>query len=447
MMGALLLQTKRELGGTIQLPKEDRFGYSTSARLVSNNHMPSATGHVPCESRQAFLPQVDTRHAWLGRNLRIDSRSAQPSEILLRMREAVPVELFGHAMLHWDVALGLNPQADESLSKGGRDLVPYRRSLVVWRPLYAFRSHTVTHFDHSPRASLSNTLLQQMLPNLLEVVFLETTPVTEEKSVSRPIVMRLIFHGNELESTNVVGKLEKTIVTRLRISINNRILRERVFNRGMKRFGNYGLAIVIVNFDFLKSLQVRKMVKEKVNQIALHAKEKGIHGRRFSLYIGKRLVSKREMLGENGKRCQQSLSVPEGQFLIVLMAVHKRPHVERNIGEVTVNQGLSVWGFKLAKANALVMENQRDEVESGTRLVTGFVDKDGQLTHCANPPRYKKCRGTPPGSWKPPLARRRYLYTTSPVDFTKDASGTILFTLYTYCCFSASITAFERSAA
>ena len=62
-------------------------------------------------------------------------------------------------------------------------------------------------------------------------------------------------------------------------------------------------------------------------------------------------------------------------------------------------------------------------------------------------PRYKKCRGTPPGSWKPPLARRRYLYTTSPVDFTKDASGTILFTLYTYGCFSASITAFERSAA
>ena len=270
MMGALLLQTKRELGGTIQLPKEDRFGYSTSARLVSNNHMPSATGHIPCESRQAFLPQVDTRHAWLGRNLRIDSRSAQPSEILLRMREAVPVELFGHAMLHWDVALGLNPQADESLSKGGRDLVPYRRSLVVWRPLYAFRSHTVTHFDHSPRASLSNTLLQQMLLNL---------------------------------------------------------------------------------------------------------------------------------------------------------------------------------PFMAVKVCLLVMEDKRDEIGPRTTLGSGFVDKDGQLTHCANPPRYKKCRGTPPGSWKPPLARRRYLYTTSPVDFTKGASGTILFTLYTYCCFSASITAFERSAA
>ena len=235
MMGALLLQTKRELGGTIQLPKEDRFGYSTSARLVSNNHMPSATGHIPCESRQAFLPQIDTRHTWPGRSLRTDSRSVLPSEILLRMREAVPVEPFGRAMFHCGMALGLNPQAAELLSKGGRDLAPYRRSLVGWRPLYAFRSHTVIHFDHSPRASLSNTLLQQMLLNL---------------------------------------------------------------------------------------------------------------------------------------------------------------------------------PFMAVKVCLLVMEDKRDEIGPRTSLVSGFVNEDREFSHRANPPIYKKCRGTTPGSWRPPLSRRQHLYST-----------------------------------
>ena len=218
-----------------QLPKEDRIGSSTSAHRVSNNHVLATTRHIPCESRQAFLPQIDTRHTWPGRSLRTDSRSVLPSEILLRMREAVPVEPFGRAMFHCGMALGLNPQAAELLSKGGRDLAPYRRSLVGWRPLYAFRSHTVIHFDHSPRASLSNTLLQQMLLNL---------------------------------------------------------------------------------------------------------------------------------------------------------------------------------PFMAVKVCLLVMEDKRDEIGPRTSLVSGFVNEDREFSHRANPPIYKKCRGTTPGSWRPPLSRRQHLYST-----------------------------------
>ena len=69
----------------------------------------------------------------------------------------------------------------------------------------------------------------------------------------------------------------------------------------------------------------------------------------------------------------------------------------------------SGWSIE---AYAPVVKDRRDEVKPRTSLVFGFVNEDREFGHRANPPIYKKCRGTTPGSWRPPLSRRQHLYST-----------------------------------
>ena len=89
------------------------------------------------------------------------------------------------------------------------------------------------------------------------------------------------------------------------------------------------------------------------------------------------------------------LPVLKGQRPVVLVAVHEWPHVERDIGKTLVHQRLRVRRFELVEAFTLVMKDQGDEVELRPRLVAGFVDKDGQLAHRANPLRYPTQRPRP----------------------------------------------------
>lgn len=459
MMGALLLQTKRELGGTIQLPmacsheqagagghpsardsqlpKEDRLTYSTSARLVSNNHMPSATGHIPCESRQAFLPQVDTRHAWLGRNLRIDSRSAQPSEILLRMREAVPVELFGHAMLHWDVALGLNPQADESLSKGGRDLVPYRRSLVGWRPLYAFRSHTVIHFDHSPRTSLSNTLLQQMLLNFLEVVLFEIAPVAKKDAVCSSLCAGRVVEAGKLDATKIISQLEKSILLWRRISVDNGALIQRIAERSMYGTCNNALPVVVINLYDVVALEEGYVFIDEDDQILLHTSEQSFFGCIELFLIREGVVLKRNMLGKSCKLRQISFALFDRQGGIGLVRSHQRRHMEWNVGHPILFKSQLMLTDCICQIVCLVVENQRDNVVKGFRAdVTGLVNEYGKFFHIVSKSAFlpldkKNAGGHPPALDSPLQEEDHFSYTTSSCGISR-----IMF-----------LKAFERSAA
>ena len=149
-----------------QLPKEDRLTYNTYDSYASSSKMIDVTKHTLREFLQVPLWHQPVLRAWPKRNLGVRSLSLLRSMVLLRIHEMNPSASFGIAASHCSWALGLSLQAVELRPMGERVSAPYRCSPAGWQLLCVFRSHIVIYFDHSPGASLSNTLLQPMLLNL-----------------------------------------------------------------------------------------------------------------------------------------------------------------------------------------------------------------------------------------------------------------------------------------
>ena len=448
MMGVLLLQTKREPGGTTrlpmacsheqagagghpsardsQLPKEDRLTYSTSACRVSNNHAPSATRHIPCESRQAFLPQIDTRHAWPGRSLRIDSRSVLPSEILLRMREAVPVEPFGRAMPHCGVVLGLNPQAAESLSKDGRDLAPYRRSLVGWRPLYAFRSHTVIQLGCPSKTSLSSVQLQQMLTDFLEVVSFEVCPFTKKDSIGWSLFSLAVFESGQLNPAYIIGNLEQSIELRIGVAVYNGVSSKCLLERAMKNPGYKNLTVVVIDLYGIERLERGQVFLEICNKVSLHACRQFVTAAKPVLLICENMVEEWRMGGEGTKSHKMFTPVLNIHATVCFLSSEQRRQMQRNVGKAFVSQGLFVQCNGTLYLIRLVMEHECNEVVLRFSAdIARFIDKNGKFPHKAPLPRSidkKNAGGNPPALDSPLLQDDRYPYSTFRCQITRPIS-------------------------
>lgn len=254
--------------------------------------------------------------------------------------------------------------------------------------------------------------LQQVLADLLEVVLFEAAPVAEEKAVCRPGIMSLKLHRGKLKGADVVGQLEKTVVFWRGVFVDDRVFCQNALDCRMERVGDNCLAVVVVDLDFVEGLEIRKMLVKEEIQVALHFMQERIHAGRIGFFIGKRFVAEGKVLREDGELREHALSIVKRGVLVVLMSVQERPHMERDVWYPAICQNLSIANLMAVEVGALIMQDKGDEIKPGPGLVPGFVDKDRQLAHCANPPIYKKCRGTTPGSGRPPFARRRPPYTT-----------------------------------
>lgn len=254
--------------------------------------------------------------------------------------------------------------------------------------------------------------LQQVLADLLEVVLFEAAPVAEEKAVCRPGIMGLKLHRGKLKGTDVVGQLEKTVVFWRGVFVDDRVFCQNALDCRMERVGDNCLAVIVVDLDFVEGLEIRKMLVKEEIQVALHFMQERIHAGRIGFFIGKRFVAEGKVLREDGELREHALSIVKCGVLVVLMSVQERPHMERDVWYPAICQNLSIANLMAVEVGALIMQDKGDEIKPGPGLAPGFVDKDRQLAHCANPPIYKKCRGTTPGSGRPPFARRRRPYTT-----------------------------------
>ena len=412
------------LGG--QLPKGDRLTYSTSVCRVSNNHAPSATRYIPCESRQAFLPQIDTLHAWPGRSLRTDSRSVLPSEILLRMREAVPVEPFGRAMLHCGVALGLNPQAAELPPEDEHGLSPYRRSLVGWRLLCAFRSHTVIQLGCPSRTSLSSAQLQQMLTDFLEVVSFEVCPFTKKDSIGWPLFSLAVFESGQLNSTYIIGDLKQSIGLRIGVAVYNGVSSKRLLERAMKNPGYKNLTVVVINLYGIEGLERGQVFLEICNKVSPHACRQFVTAAKPVLLICEDMVEKWRMGGKGAKSHKMFTSVLNIHATVCFLSSEQRRQMQRNVGKAFVAQGLFIQCNGVLYLIRLIMEHECNEVVLRFSAdIARFIDKNGKFPHKAPLPRSidkKNAGGNPPALDSPLLQDDRYPYSTSRCQITRPIS-------------------------
>lgn len=91
--------------------------------------------------------------------------------------------------------------------------------------------------------------LYEILARLLQYALLEIGPIAEELLVRCGSCMVRVLDRCELHGADVVRRLRQPVLGGVRRTVDDRILRQRILDRAVKRFRDGVLSIVVVNLD------------------------------------------------------------------------------------------------------------------------------------------------------------------------------------------------------
>lgn len=280
----------------------------------------------------------------------------------------------------------------------------------------------LAYFGHTASPAISERCrvfgkptLKSVPPELAQKVLLERMPCSEEKSVCRTLVTVIEFQRTKLYAAREIGDLKQPIVSRLRITIDNRLLGENVLDGVVKHLGNYALSVVVVNLNDVEALQITQAIEQLYCQVALHSchKPKSVPSK-LTLRIRKRRIAKWQVVNHYGKARKQALPLRYTPKLEAVVPIHQWAQVHWNVLQSLVAQR------ELKKPNGvfdgfiLGMQHQGNEVAVG-RLsnVTGLVYENGELPHRSTSFNTKNAGGHPPALGGRPFREDQPLYTTA----------------------------------
>lgn len=271
--------------------------------------------------------------------------------------------------------------------------------------------------DKNGQAQVSQAILAQ----LLQEVLFETFAHAKEELVGASRLGICVLERFELERTDVVGNLRKTVSRRRRIAINNRLLGQCELDGIMQRLGNQGLPIVVVNLDFIELLKVLEMIEQEDGQVSPDAIDRPMRREHVGIKLGfpvcEHSVSEREILKKNAKCREVLLPFLDVHAPISIVAVKQGRKVQGDVLQPFSFQSLEIVLLIPAKSITLLMKYKNYEVILGFRTgIAGFVNEYGEILHSPHAPNNKNAGGKPPAVGGPPCGEDHLIYTTRRLD-------------------------------
>lgn len=253
-------------------------------------------------------------------------------------------------------------------------------------------------------------LSNKHLPDLLQVVLLETPERAEEPLVGLRTLLGLIFQRGELQRADQVRCLSEPVVFGASFPVHDGVSRKRIFDRVMKGFGDDVLPVVVVDLHLVETLQVLQVVEDQVDDVAPHPRDELRIASETAFPVGEGVVLDGHVLEHREKGLKEPLPVLDVHPLVIVVAVQQRRGVQRYVRQPFVVQGPLVELNLPVDAGILLVEHQGEEIVFRFRAaLSGLVGEKAYLGH-----RHlliKKCRGTTPGSWKPFLSERPCVFS------------------------------------
>ena len=272
---------------------------------------------------------------------------------------------------------------------------------------------TTKDFIHGAQKSGLASLVKPFAAKLSQVVLLKGAPLAKEGQVCSGRSVVVEFDGGQFDGADVVGNLQKNVVARLGISVNDRILGKHVFDGVVDGLGHYPLPVIVVDLDDVESLKVLDVVKKEVCEVSSHHVEELLVTVESLLLICERFVAERQMRKHDSKRAQIAFASGDIEPPVVVIPVEERAKVQRDGDEPPVRKVDLIGLEGLCHALALAVEHKCDEVITGRfSSVARFVYEDGELAHGIDLLQIKSAGGNPPALGGRPLREDHLFYTT-----------------------------------
>ena len=258
------------------------------------------------------------------------------------------------------------------------------------------------------------SLLQNVPPELSQVVLLVVSPLTEEAFIGQGFFVALVLQSGEFDAANEVCNLEHPVFSWMRFPVHHRTLKEGVLECCVKNAGNEGLPVVVVNLDKVKLGELVEVVKQELGQVALHGTNELIRRLESILSIDKGVVAERRMLHKRAEGHEELGAQRRIEAPVLIVCPEKRVEVEGDVWETSARERLLVQIDRVGEIVVLVMKDQGEQIVLGfSSEVAGLIYKDGELLHETSPLDTKSAGGNPPALDSPLLRGDHPSYTTS----------------------------------
>lgn len=216
----------------------------------------------------------------------------------------------------------------------------------------------------------------------LEEVLFKCFSRSQKPFLSQSDLVPFVANCCQLDSADVVGYLEKTVLAWLNIAVNNCILKECGTHCSVYGFTDDALAVVVVNLYDVESLKELQVVIDKSLDVSLHLVLQGRWLGKLLLFVFEARVVEGELLDEEAETTEQSLSGGVCNRVEGGVPAQDWCEMKDAFRQVACRAGLFVLGKPSVNAIGLIVENKREKIVLGASTdVARLIDKYRKLTH------------------------------------------------------------------
>lgn len=260
--------------------------------------------------------------------------------------------------------------------------------------------------------SYQTQTLHPVLPKLLQEVLLEVAPRAEKGQIGLALFMVLVFEGGVFDAAHQISDLSEPVETRSRFTVYQSLLPQRVFECPVQGVCNQALPVVVVNLHGIELLESLQVLKEELDDVALHFLPKRCAIRELALPIHKRLVAEGDAPSKRGET--EQIARPHLDILVGkgFVAVRQRHEVEWLVLQSAFAKQALITSYIPRDVNRLIVKHERQDVVLGVPTqVAGLIYKNGKLTHKESLQEQEN-RGDPPALDGSPCVETHLIYTT-----------------------------------
>ena len=153
----------------------------------------------------------------------------------------------------------------------------------------------------------------------------------------------------------------------------------------MKSVGHHLLPVIVVNLHHVIGLEELEVVKEEVDQVALHASGECVLVPHLASAVEEGVVGDGELLKVHKEQVEVGLPVIHGHVLVFFMTVQDGARVKRDVPEASNRKAPLMLSNLRTYVVGLIVKHQAQRIVLGVAvLATGLVCKDAELFHVAS---------------------------------------------------------------
>ena len=186
----------------------------------------------------------------------------------------------------------------------------------------------------------------------------------------------------ELHGADVVRHLRQPVLRGLRRAVDDRILRQRVLNRAVKRFRDGVLAVVVVDLDRVVRLQLREVVRTGSSRCPFASTPRLVE--RGEQLVAYAVWFSRACGGRRRGTSRASSCASSGRAPVLVLAVHERRRMEGMSGSPLERRAPSYAAIEFAMfSDWSCMTTVEQVVAVGEAVASRLVDEDAEFSHCS----------------------------------------------------------------